>query len=96
MAASFFEQTKSMKPRGREIEQISADPVEVFRSRCEAQATLYARGKRRKGDLLDAVDPLQEFAVKLGLNKLIGRDAVQAIMAEAFAPVRAAEKGNAP
>jgi hypothetical protein len=62
-----------------------ADPVEVFRARCEARAMLYAAGEY---DLHDAVDVLQESAVKLGLVESIGQYAVQRIMAEAFAKVR--------
>jgi hypothetical protein len=66
-----------------------ADPVEVFRARCEARAALYAAGEF---DLHEAVDVLQqEFAERLGLIQTIGQDAVQAIMAAAFEPVRAAE-----
>jgi hypothetical protein len=63
----------------------AADPLEVFRARCEARAHLYATGDL---DLHDAVDVLQEGAVKLGLVERIGQDAVQAIMAAAFNPVR--------
>jgi hypothetical protein len=64
----------------------SVDPVEVFRARCAARATLLAAGEIKC--VPDAVDPLQELAKQLGLIKLIGQDAVQAIMAEAFLPVR--------
>jgi hypothetical protein len=59
----------------------AADPVEVFRARCEALARLYACGEI---DLHSAVDVLQDAAVKSGLIEMIGQDAVQAMMAEAF------------
>ncbi len=56
-----------------------------FRSRCAAAATAYALGKIA---LLDAVDALQDWAFTRGLLDEIGQDALQAIMAEAFGPVR--------
>jgi hypothetical protein len=65
-----------------------ADPAEIFRARCEAQAKLYGAGEFKH--LPDAVDPLQEFAEQLGLIDTIGQDEVQRIMAAAFEPVRAA------
>jgi hypothetical protein len=40
--------------------------------------------------MADCVDPLQDFAVRTGLVKAIGQDAVQAILDEIFRPVRAA------
>jgi len=58
-----------------------ADPLEVFRARCETRAMLYASGEI---DLHSAVDVLQDGAIKLGLIESIGQDAVQAIMAEMF------------
>jgi hypothetical protein len=62
-----------------------ADPVAVFTARCAARATLYAAGEF---ELTEAVDPLQASAVACGLLEMIGQDAVQAIMAAAFEPVR--------
>lgn len=66
------------------IEQAAAacpDPVEVFCERAEARAMLWAAGEYT---LHEAVDVLQADAVRTGLVALIGQDAVQAIMAEAF------------
>jgi hypothetical protein len=59
-----------------------ASPIEIFRERCEARATLVANGLM---DLQDAVDGLQESAVAQGLLKEFGQDAIQQIMAESFA-----------
>jgi hypothetical protein len=42
-------------------------------------------------DLHDAVDVLQEFAEQSGLVAAIGQDAVQAIMANEFRPIRERE-----
>ena len=64
-------------------------PLEVFRARCEAHATLYAAGEIP--DLHDAVDALQEHAERHGLVAEIGQDAVQQVISEAFRPVRAGE-----
>jgi hypothetical protein len=61
------------------------DPCEVFRARCEARALLYVAGEL---DLHEAVDVLQAHAIASGLVPQIGQDAVQAIMAAAFRPVR--------
>jgi hypothetical protein len=61
------------------------DPVVVFRARCQARALLFAEGEL---DLHEAVDVLQADAVATGLVGSIGQDAVQAIMADAFGPVR--------
>ena len=65
------------------------DPVEVFRARCEARAMLYAAGEYT---LMEAVDELQASAERNGLLELIGPDAVQAILAGAFAPYREAQQ----
>jgi hypothetical protein len=59
--------------------------IEIFRARCEARARLYEVGQL---NLIEAVDALQAFAVRLELVTSIGQDAVQAIMAAAFEPVR--------
>lgn len=61
------------------------DPVVVFRARCRAQATLVAASEM---DLHDSVDGLQAAAVRTGLVALLGQDAVQAIMADAFTIVK--------
>jgi hypothetical protein len=62
-----------------------ADPFEAFTLRCWARAQLFAAGDL---DLHEAVDVLQEFAERLGLVAKLGQDAVQLLMAAAFAPVR--------
>jgi hypothetical protein len=63
--------------------------LDMFRARCEARAHLWAVGEI--DELADAADALQEHAIKHGLVKAIGQDAVQAIMADAFKPFRAGE-----
>jgi hypothetical protein len=60
-----------------------ANPVAVFKARCEARAMLYAAGEF---ELIEAVDVLQASAVASGVLDLIGQDAVQGLMAAAFAP----------
>src|SRR5262249_9817163 len=62
---------------------IRADPVEVFRLRCNARARLYATGEI---DLHTAVDELQDAAATNGSVAQFGQDAVQAIMAAALSP----------
>jgi hypothetical protein len=61
------------------------DPVEAFRLRCEARAYLFSIDEL---DLHEAVDQLQFDAERDGLLELLGQDAVQTIMADAFAPHR--------
>jgi hypothetical protein len=66
-----------------------ADKAAVFKALCESRALRWKLGKiaaEHGGDgwIGYAVDPLQQWAVDNGLVKLIGQDAVQAIMAEAF------------
>jgi hypothetical protein len=61
------------------------DPLEAFTLRCWARARLYRDGEI---DLHDAVDQLQAAAVDYGLVERIGQDAVQQIVASAFAGVR--------
>jgi hypothetical protein len=56
--------------------------VDIFRVRCEARAILV---EACLFDLQDAVDGLQEAAVSSGLVDDIGQDAVQRMMADAFA-----------
>jgi hypothetical protein len=67
------------------------DPLEAFRARCEARALLYGAGEF---DVHEAVDVLQAAAVGSGLVKSIGQDAVQAIMADAFRPIREREESG--
>jgi hypothetical protein len=62
-----------------------SDNSKVFAALCAARATLYAAGEL---GLQEAVDFLQEWAVKNGLVSLIGQDAVQQQMADAFMAVR--------
>ena len=69
--------------------QAPADTVEVFRALCWARAQLWRSHEldaEHDGDhwIGHAVDPLQEWAKTNGLIRLIGQDAVQAIMSEAF------------
>jgi hypothetical protein len=64
---------------------VSVDPVEVFRLRCHSRAKLWHNGEI---DLHTAVDELQHAAEASGLIAAIGQDAVQALMVEAFAPLR--------
>ena len=59
-------------------------PVEIFNLRCEARAILV---EACLFDLQEAVDGLQEAAVASGLVDDLGQDAVQKMMAEAFADV---------
>jgi hypothetical protein len=65
--------------------EIRADPVEVFRLRCRSRAKLWHTGEI---DLHTAVDELQQAAEARGLVDMIGQDAVQNLMVEAFAPLR--------
>lgn len=59
-------------------------PLDVFKLRCEARAILVAEGEM---DFHEAIDGLQAAAIAYGLVAELGQDAVQAIMAEAFARV---------
>jgi hypothetical protein len=61
------------------------DNSKVFAALCSARATLYASGEL---GLQEAVDFLQEWAVKNGLVSAVGQDAVQQQMADAFMAVR--------
>lgn len=56
--------------------------IYVFRERCEARAILV---EACLFDLQEAVDGLQEAAVASGLVDELGQDAVQKMMADAFA-----------
>jgi hypothetical protein len=64
---------------------ISADPLDVFRERCEAQAYLVEAGAIA---FLDAVDNLQGDADFDGLVARVGQDKIQAILAAAFGGTR--------
>ena len=59
----------------------SADPLVVFRERCEARAVLVANGYI---ELQTAVDELWAAAERDGLVKKFGADEVQWILSEAF------------
>ena len=59
------------------------DPLDAFTERVQSRALLWSIGELT---LHDAVDQLQADAVRDGLIKQIGQDAVQQIMADAFAP----------
>jgi hypothetical protein len=62
--------------------------IDVFRLRCEARADQVAACLM---DFHEAVDGLRAAAIRYGLVKEIGMDAVQAIVAEAFAKVPRAD-----
>lgn len=64
-----------------------ADPLEVLEARAWARARLWSTCDIL--DLVDAVDPLQAYAVQSGLVDTIGQDAVQALIGGAFRAVRA-------
>jgi hypothetical protein len=64
------------------------DPAAALKARCEARALLYHAGELT---LHEAVDGLQQAAEESGLTQSIGQDAVQHIMADAFAVVRKLE-----
>jgi hypothetical protein len=59
--------------------------VDAFRARCEARAWLVTVGELT---LHEAVDELQTSAQASGIIYAIGQNAVQAIMAAAFANAR--------
>jgi len=59
--------------------------ITVFKERCEARALMVAEGML---DLQEAVDGLQEIALKQGLVQYHGPDAIQQIMSDAFKPGR--------
>jgi hypothetical protein len=60
--------------------------VDVLEARAHARAWLFAAGEI--ATLPDAVDPLQAWAVAVGLVAAIGQDAVQQILSKAFAEAR--------
>jgi hypothetical protein len=61
------------------------DPLASFIARAKAKASAWKAGEI---SLHDAVDGLQQAAEAFGLVIELGQDAVQAIMVEAFAPLR--------
>jgi hypothetical protein len=63
-----------------------ADPVEVLEARAWARARLWSTCDIL--DLLDAVDPLQEFAEAAGLVAKLGQDFVQHVIGSAFRSAR--------
>jgi hypothetical protein len=67
------------------IADARVDPLDAFYERCEARALLWSLGEL---DLTDAVDVLQRDAERDGLVELVGQDAVQQILADAFRPYR--------
>lgn len=62
-----------------------ADALKVFELRCWARSYLWAAGEF---DLHEAVDKLQDDAVRDGLVDAIGQDAVQSFMRDAFHRMR--------
>ena len=76
----FSQQAGRKKKPAAKVSALSA-----FRLRCEARALLVAEGVL---DFQTAVDELQISAVKSSIIDVVGQDAVQVIMAAAFAKVR--------
>jgi hypothetical protein len=70
----------------------AVDPVVSFVALAGSRAYRFAIGEL---ELYDAVDKLQAHAETHGLVTLVGQDAVQAIMAMAFAAVRSEPTGHA-
>jgi hypothetical protein len=68
----------------RKLDAVAVPAIDIFRERCESRALLV---KACLFDLHDAVDGLQADAVRIGLVDEIGQDAVQRMMADAFAIV---------
>jgi hypothetical protein len=62
------------------------DLVAAFELRCWARARLFAEGEI---ELHDAVDELQNCAMRDGLVAAVGQDRIQGLMSEAFGAVRA-------
>jgi hypothetical protein len=75
----------SAESRKSEASPKSITNAKIFKGRCEARAILFAIGEY---DLHRAVDVLQSAAEASGLVDEVGQDAVQALLAEAFARVR--------
>jgi hypothetical protein len=79
----------------RKLDAIAIPAIDVFREVCEARALLV---KACLFDLQDAVDGLQADAERSGLIDDIGQDAVQKVMADAFAivPQLSRRRDNSP
>jgi hypothetical protein len=77
--------TNFSQSSGHKKQTAKVDALSAFRLRCEARALLVVEGAI---DLQTAVDELQASAVKSSIIDVVGQDAVQAIMANAFAKVR--------
>jgi len=60
----------------------AVEPLDVLTARAEARAYLVAIGAL---ELADAVDTLQDDAVRSGLVARVGQDVVQSILHDAFA-----------
>jgi hypothetical protein len=73
------------KPAIRTTIQPQPSPRDVLELRAWARAYLYSIGELT---LQEAVDVLQRDAERNGLVRLIGQDAVQQIIADAFRPYR--------
>src|SRR5262245_55526863 len=63
---------------------VLAPVLDVFETRCQLRAHLCTEGVM---DLHDAVDGMQAYAIKSGLLAELGQDAIQHLMADAFAKV---------
>jgi hypothetical protein len=73
-------------PMAGAIGERRVDPLDCLVERAEARAVLWAQGLIET--ISAAVDVLQHDAQRDGLVKRIGQDAVQQILADAFAPYR--------
>lgn len=67
-----------------------AAPLDVLRLRAETRAYLVVLGDL---DLAEAVDGLQDYALKSGLVARLGQDTVQTIISNAFTLCTHAEAG---
>lgn len=67
------------------ITESRVDLLDAFAERARARAYLWSIGEY---DLHEAVDQLQHDAKRDGLTEIIGQDAVQIILSDAFAPYR--------
>ena len=61
------------------------DPQTIFELRCWARAVLFFNGEF---DMAEAVDPLQEYALRSGLVASVGQDKIQNLIAAAFTECR--------